>query len=161
MAAPMAGELLEDILGYLGVEKTYTASADVLVPNLVGLDLASATASLEKNGLSLRTVGDGAAVTGQIPAAGASIPGGSQVVLYMGEEVPTDQVTVPSVVGLTAAQAEEKLAAQGLYMRATGASDYSSGVVAYEQSVAAGTSVDRGTTVEVRFSDSSASGEGL
>ena len=116
MAAPMAGELLEDILGYLGVE---------------------------------------------IPAAGASIPGGSQVVLYMGEEVPTDQVTVPSVVGLTAAQAEEKLAAQGLYMRATGASDYSSGVVAYEQSVAAGTSVDRGTTVEVRFSDSSASGEGL
>ena len=161
MAAPMAGELLEDILGYLGVEKTYTASADVLVPNLVGLDLASATASLEKNGLSLRTVGDGAAVTGQIPAAGASIPGGSQVVLYMGEEVPTGQVTVPSVVGLTAAQAEEKLAAQGLYMRATGASDYSSGVVAYEQSVAAGTSVDRGTTVEVRFSDSSASGEGL
>ena len=92
MAAPMAGELLEDILGYLGVEKTYTASADVLVPNLVGLDLASATASLEKNGLSLRTVGDGAAVTGQIPAAGASIPGGSQVVLYMGEEVPTDQI---------------------------------------------------------------------
>ena len=161
MAAPMAGELLEDILGYLGVEKTYTASADVLVPNLVGLDLASATASLEKNGLSLRTVGDGAAVTGQIPAAGASIPGGSQVVLYMGEEVPTDQVTVPSVVGLTAAQAEEKLAAQGLYMRATGVSDFNSGVVAYEQDIAAGASVDRGTTVEVRFSDSSASGEGL
>ena len=161
MAAPMGGELLEDILGYLGVEKAYTASADVLVPNLVGLDLASATSSLEKTGLSLRTVGDGAAVTGQIPAAGASIPGGSQVVLYMGEEVPTDQVTVPSVVGLTAAQAEEKLAAQGLYMRATGVSDFNSGVVAYEQSVAAGTSVDRGTTVEVRFSDSSASGEGL
>ena len=161
MAAPMGGELLEDILGYLGVEKAYTAGSDVLVPNLVGLDLASATSSLEKTGLSLRTVGDGAAVTGQIPAAGASIPGGSQVVLYMGEEVPTDQVTVPSVVGLTAAQAEEKLAAQGLYMRATGVSDFNSGVVAYEQSVAAGTSVDRGTTVEVRFSDSSASGEGL
>lgn len=161
MAAPMGGELLEDILGYLGVEKAYTASADVLVPNLVGLDLASATSSLEKTGLSLRTVGDGAAVTGQIPAAGASIPGGSQVVLYMGEEVPTDQVTVPSVVGLTAAQAEEKLAAQGLYMRATGVSDFNSGVVAYEQDIAAGASVDRGTTVEVRFSDSSASGEGL
>ena len=161
MAAPMGGELLEDILGYLGVEKAYTAGSDVLVPNLVGLDLASATSSLEKTGLSLRTVGDGAAVTGQIPAAGASIPGGSQVVLYMGEEVPTDQVTVPSVVGLTAAQAEEKLAAQGLYMRATGVSDFNSGVVAYEQDIAAGASVDRGTTVEVRFSDSSASGEGL
>ena len=114
MAAPMAGELLEDILGYLGVERAYTASADVLVPNLVGLDLASATASLEKSGLSLRTVGEGETVTGQIPAAGASIPGGSQVVLYLGEEVPTDQVTVPSVIGLTAQQADETLAAQGL-----------------------------------------------
>ena len=161
MAAPMAGELLEDILGYLGVERTYTASADVLVPNLVGLDLASATASLEKSGLSLRTVGEGETVTGQIPAAGASIPGGSQVVLYLGEEVPTDQVTVPSVIGLTAQQAEEKLAAQGLYLRATGVSEFSGGVTAYEQSVAAGESVDRGTAIEVRFSDSSASGDGL
>ena len=161
MAAPMAGELLEDILGYLGVERAYTASADVLVPNLVGLDLASATASLEKSGLSLRTVGEGETVTGQIPAAGASIPGGSQVVLYLGEEVPTDQVTVPSVIGLTAQQAEEKLAAQGLYLRATGVSEFSGGVTAYEQSVAAGESVDRGTAIEVRFSDSSASGDGL
>ena len=76
-------------------------------------------------------------------------------------ENPANGETVAAIQGATAAQAEEKLAAQGLYMRATGASDYSSGVVAYEQSVAAGTSVDRGTTVEVRFSDSSASGEGL
>ena len=161
MAAPMAGELLEDILGYLGVERTYTASSDVLVPNLVGLDLPSATSSLEKLGLSLRTVGDGAAVTGQIPAAGASIPGGSQVVLYMGEEVPTGQVTVPDVTGLTYEQAEQRLAEYGLYMRATGTSEYGSGVVAYEQDVDSGTSVDRGSTIEVRFSDSSASGEGL
>ena len=161
MAAPMAGELLEDILGYLGAERTYTASSDVLVPNLVGLDLPSATSSLEKLGLSLRTVGDGAAVTGQIPAAGASIPGGSQVVLYMGEEVPTGQVTVPDVTGLTYEQAEQRLAEYGLYMRATGTSEYGSGVVAYEQDVDSGTSVDRGSTIEVRFSDSSASGEGL
>ena len=59
MAAPMAGELLEDILGYLGVEKTYSATADVLVPNLTGRTLADATASLKKNNLTLRTVGDG------------------------------------------------------------------------------------------------------
>ncbi|MFQ7853989.1 MAG: PASTA domain-containing protein [Flavonifractor plautii] len=100
MAALMAGELLEDILGHLGVEKTYTANADVLVPNLSGLNLADATSALQKNSLTLRTVGDGGTVTGQIPAAGASIPGGSQVVLYMGEAVPTDQVQVPSVIAL-------------------------------------------------------------
>ena len=160
MAAPMAGELLEDILGYLGVEKTYTASADVLVPNLVGLDLASATASLEKNGLSLRTVGDGAAVTGQIPAAGASIPGGSQVVLYMGQDVPTDQVAVPNVVGLTLEQAQKKMEDAGLYLKATGASSYGAST-AYEQATPSGTLVDRGTAIEVRFTDSTASGAGL
>ena len=161
MAALMAGELLEDILGHLGVEKTYTANADVLVPNLSGLNLADATSALQKNSLTLRTVGDGGTVTGQIPAAGASIPGGSQVVLYMGEAVPTDQVQVPSVIGLTAEQARQKLADAGLYMRATGATEYGSHVVAYEQSTAAGASVNRGTTIEVRFTDSTASGAGL
>ena len=161
MAAIMAGELLEDILGHLGVEKTYTANADVLVPNLSGLNLADATSALQKNNLTLRTVGDGGTVTGQIPAAGASIPGGSQVVLYMGEAVPTDQVQVPSVIGLTAEQARQKLADAGLYMRASGAAEYGSGVTAYEQSTAAGASVNRGTTIEVRFTDSTASGAGL
>ena len=161
MAALMAGELLEDILGHLGVERTYTANADVMVPNLVGLDLASATSALQKNNLSLRTVGDGDTVTGQIPANGASIPGGSQVVLYLGEEVPTDQVAVPDVTGLTAEQARQRLADAGLYMRASGATEYGANVVAYEQSVQAGTSVDRGTTIEVRFTDSTASGAGL
>lgn len=92
----------------------------MLVPNLSGLNLADATSALQKNSLTLRTVGDGGTVTGQIPAAGASIPGGSQVVLYMGEAVPTDQVQVPSVIGLTAEQARQKLADAGLYMRATG-----------------------------------------
>ena len=121
----------------------------------------SATPALQKNNLTLRTVGDGGTVTGQIPAAGASIPGGSQVVLYMGEAVPTDQVQVPSVIGLTAEQARQKLADAGLYMRASGAAEYGSGVTAYEQSTAAGASVNRGTTIEVRFTDSTASGAGL
>ena len=66
----MAGELLEDILGHLGVEKTYTANADVLVPNLSGLNLADATSALQKNSLTLRTVGDGGTVTGQIRRRG-------------------------------------------------------------------------------------------
>ncbi|MFR4335036.1 MAG: PASTA domain-containing protein [Lawsonibacter sp.] len=118
--------------GPSGRGETYTANADVLVPNLSGLNLADATSALQKNSLTLRTVGDGGTVTGQIPAAGASIPGGSQVVLYMGEAVPTDQVQVPSVIGLTAEQARQKLADAGLYMRATGATEYGSHVVAYE-----------------------------
>ena len=161
MAALKAGELMEKILDYLGVEKTYSATADVMVPNLTGLTEADATTSLKKNNLSIRVVGDGDTVTGQIPAKGASIPGGSEVVVYMGAEVPTDQVQVPSVIGLNVEQAKAKLSAQGLYLKASGASEFGSTVVAYEQSTPAGTSVDRGTTIEVRFTDSTASGDGL
>ena len=161
MAALKAGELMEKILDYLGVEKSYSATADVMVPNLTGLNLADASTSLKKNNLSIRVVGDGDTVTGQIPAKGASIPGGSEVVVYMGAEVPTDQVQVPSVIGLNVEQAKAKLSAQGLYLKASGASEFGSTVVAYEQSVQAGTSVDRGTTIEVRFTDSTASGAGL
>ncbi|WP_297209991.1 penicillin-binding transpeptidase domain-containing protein [uncultured Flavonifractor sp.] len=160
MAALMASELLENILDHLGVEKTYSATADVLVPNVTGQTLATATTTLKKNNLTLRTVGDGDTVTGQIPAQGASIPGGSQVVLYLGEEVPTDQVEVPNVVGLSLEQAQARLSEAGLYLKASGAADYSAST-AYEQEVAAGTLVDRGTAIEVRFTDSTASGAGL
>ena len=161
MAAIKAGELLEKILDYLGVEKSYSATADVVVPNLAGLNEASATSALKKNNLSIRVVGDGDTVTGQIPAHGAAIPGGSEVVVYMGAEVPTGQVQVPNLIGLTMDQAKSKLAGYGLYLRASGATEYGANRVAYDQSIEAGTSVDRGTTIEVRFTDSTASGAGL
>ena len=74
----------------------------------VGLNQATPASALQKNSLTLRTVGDGGTVW--TDPGGGSIPGGSQVVLYMGEAVPTDQVQVPSVIGLTAEQARQKLA---------------------------------------------------
>ena len=160
MAAIMAGELLEDILDYLGVEKTYSAQADTLVPNLTGLNLADATSRLKNANLTVRTVGGGDTVTGQIPASGASIPGGSQVVVYLGESVPTDPVEVPNVTGKTAEAARQALENAGLYMKATGATDYGSSTVALSQSIEAGTLVDRGTAVEVQFIDNSGGGAG-
>ena len=161
MAGLKAGELLEDILDYLGVEKSYSATDDVLVPDVTGMTVEQATEALKQNNLTLRTVGEGDTITGQIPANGASIPGGSQVVVYLGVDVPTDQVQVPNVIGLTAEQAQAKLAEVDLYLRVSGASQYGDNVVSYEQSVTAGTLVDRGSTIEVRFNDATASGEGL
>ena len=65
------------------------------------------------------------------------------------------------MIGLSVEQAKKKLEAQDLYLKASGASEFGSSVVAYDQSVEAGTSVDRGTAIEVRFTDSTASGDGL
>ena len=159
MAAPMAGQLIADILDYMGVQKQYTpdeiSGADTMVPNLVGHYADYAQTLLAQSGLGCRTVGEGAVVTGQIPANGAYIPGNSEVVLYLGEEVPTDQVEVPDVVGLTPQEAQTALANAGLYIRATGAVEYySASNTATDQSIAEGTLVDRGTVVEVRFLDS-------
>lgn len=155
IAAPMAGQLLEKVLDYIGVEKQYSngeLAADAPMPYVIGQELAAAKNALEGAGFSCRTVGTGNTVTYQVPSAGVSIPGGSQVVLYLGGDAPEAQVETPALKGLTAAAAKAKLEEKGLFMRASGAVDFSSSsVTASAQSVSAGTMVSPGTVVEVRF----------
>ena len=156
MPAKKAGPLVAQILDYLGVEKQYTAEeaalADVSTPKVTGLSLADAKAALEKKKLSCRTVGSGDTVTAQVPTQGTSIPGGSTVILYMGEE-PSDTGTVPDVSGLGYEAAKKKLEAAGFFMRASGSSTYySSASKAQSQSVAAGEVAAMGTVVNVQFS---------
>ena len=72
----------------MGVEKQYSqeesAAVNVSTPQAVGYSVADAAARLEKKGLTYRTVGTGDVVTAQVPAAGAAVPGGSAVILYLG-----------------------------------------------------------------------------
>jgi len=161
MAAPEAGQLIADILDYMGIAKQYTpeelSGADTTVPKVTQHYLDYAESVLKQNNLTFRVVGEGDVITGQIPAAGAIIPGGSEVALYMGDEpVPTEQVEVPDVEGMSPENAKAALANVGLYLRATGAVEYYvSTNKGTNQSVAAGTMVDIGTVVEVRFVDES------
>ena len=160
MAAPKVGSLIAQVLDYMGVEKTYKADeavlADVTMPRLIEKTVAEAEAELKKLGLSYRTVGEGTAITDQIPAAGTTIPGGSEVVLYLGEEKPTDPVTVPDLTGKSLDSARSALAEVGLYLRANGISSYyNNKTVAASQSVVGGNQVERGTVIEVSFVDTS------
>lgn len=159
MAAPLAGQLIANVLDHLGVERQYTqaeaAAADVSVPKVTGYDLDTAKTALKRKNLTCRTVGEGTVVTGQIPAVGATVPGNSTVILYMGQDAPTDQVTVPDLKGLTYDQAKKKLNDLGLYLRASGVSYYSAATKALDQSVGAGETVNRGTVIPVRFVDTS------
>ena len=160
MAGMLTGELMEDILEYMGVERVYTeeqqAFIDVTVPNVVGQVSSVGIDAAKSAGFTVRTVGEGDTVTGQIPVGGAVIPSGSQVVLYLGEEKPADQVAIPSLWGKTAAQAQEILEKYGLYLRVSGSSRYmSANATVASQSIAWGTLVERGTVVECQFSDNS------
>jgi len=158
MAAMMAGELMSNILDYMGVEKHYTdaekAMIDATVPNLVGQTAQIGQDAAKNAGFTVRTVGEGDTVTAQIPNGGAIIPNGSEIVLYLGEEKPEDQVEVPDVRGKTAEAAKQALAQYGLYLKVDGSTRYmSSGAIVASQSINVGTSVERGTVVTCQFSD--------
>ncbi len=156
IAAPMAGQLIANILDYIGIERVYSdnelAGPDTAMPRVTGQELTVAKSSLQSVGFQCRTVGTGSIVQGQVPAAGVSIPGGSTVVLYLGEDAPTEQVEVPSLTGLSPTESKNKLEALGLFMRATGVVDYNDpSVEGASQTIAEGTMVSLGTVVEVRF----------
>ena len=158
MAAKKAGPLIAEILDYMGVEKQYTeaeaATVDVSAPRVTGMTVADAGAALEKKNLKYRTVGEGDTVTAQIPAAGAAIPGGSTVVLYLGDAQPEETGSVPDVVGLSYEAAKKKLEEAGFFMRASGVSTYySNTTTADSQSVEEGTEAAIGTVVDVQFSN--------
>ena len=160
MVAPVASSIMADILPALGVEPDYSAeelqSADTAVPNVVDLSAADAKSRLEAAGFSYRTVGSGETVTDQTPAGGAIVPGDAEIVLYLGAEKPTDPCTVPNVVGLTAAAANQRLTDAGLILKISGTTSSSSGnVVALSQDRAEGTEVPAGTVVTVQFGDNS------
>ena len=160
MVAPTASAIMSEILPYLGYAPNYSAdelvSADAAVPNCVGLSLKEAKTVLEKNGFAYKLVGEGDKVTDQTPGGNAIIPNNATVILYLGEEKSADLCKVPFVVGMTAAKANQAITNAGLIMRVTGVTDSGSGnVYATFQDVDAGTQVEAGTVVTVRFSDSS------
>ncbi len=160
MAAPTCRDVFSDILPYLGVEPDYSdadiSRVEVSTPNVVGMTEIEAASALSERSLNYRVVGSGSTVTAQIPASGSKIPGSSTVVLYMGENAPTDMVTVPDLSGMTVYQANIAIAnSDQLYMLAKGSTDSSTSVVT-SQEPAAGARVKRGTTVTVEFTDMSA-----
>ena len=106
--------------------------------------------------LNYRIVGEGDTVTDQLPASGSMIPGESTVVLYMGEEKPTDLVAVPDVTGMRLEDANAAITNAGLYIKLKGATTGGGSIVAANQSVAAGEQVERGTVITVEFIDYSA-----
>ena len=160
MAAPTVGAIMADILPYLGVERTFSeedAAGQLLVmKDLTGLTEKEARKLLKEQGLTLKSVGEGEVITGQIPAAGAEISGGSQVLLYLGAQVPEDSVTVPGFIGMNRAQAEAAAQEAGLYILVAGNDEISDAVTVTAQSVAAGEKVPRGTTVRLEFTDTKA-----
>ena len=160
MAAPTVGAVMADILPYLGVERTFSeadiAGQEIVVEDLTGLTAEEAKAILTKSSLTAKLSGTGETVTGQIPAAGQAVPGGSEVLLYLGEKPTEELVTVPDFTGMNRQQASDAAGSLGLYVLVTGNNEVSPTVTATAQSEAKDTQVPVGTTITLTFADTTA-----
>ena len=160
IAAPVVGRIMEDVLPYIGVTPVYddaeTDRRELTVPSVVGKDETAAAAALKEAGLSYRTIGDGATVTDQVPAGGIKIPSSGQAILYMGENKPTEQITVPDVTGLSPNDCLDRLGGEGLYMKQKGvaSSQVTGDTSATKQNPTAGSKVNIGTVITVEFASS-------
>ena len=160
MAAPTVGAVMADILPYLGVAQN-GAELDqtgkiIVMEDLSGLTDKESDNILKGKGLTAVKQGSGDTVTGQIPAAGQSVPAGSQVILYFGEDPPNTLVTVPDFTGMNRQQANDAAGKMGLYILSAGNLDLSPKVTAAMQDISAGTQVPLGTTIQVTFTDTKA-----
>lgn len=157
MGAPTVRDVLADILPYLGIQPDYSEEAvqrtDVSMPEVSGMTLSDAKKALEEKNLTCRTVGQGDTVQGQVPAAGAIIPGGSETVLYLDAAPEQTEVSVPDVTGKDAETANRLISQAGLYMKIIGATGNGGTILATRQTPAAGEAAEKGAVVEVEFSD--------
>ena len=160
MAAPTVGAIMADILPYLGVERTFSeddiAGKEIVMADYTGMTEKEALALLKKESLTAVVSGTAETVTGQLPAPGQTVPGGSQVLLFFGETPEAETVKVPDFSGMNRQQASDAAGALGLYILVTGNDAVSPNVTVTAQSTAKDTPVPEGTTITLEFTDTTA-----
>ena len=146
---------MADILPYLGVKQTFgpdeIAGKQILLPDLAGSTVKEAEKILKDLTLSGEILGEGDTVTAQLPEPGQTVPGGSQVLLFLDGTPKITDVTVPDFTGQTYPQAVETAEKLGLYILPRGNRELSANVTAAAQSEPPNTQVPMGTTIILTF----------
>ena len=159
MAAPTVGAVLADILPYLGVEQSFpegdAAGQIVIMEDLTGLTQKEVVEKLKAQGLTAKFSGSEEQVTAQLPSPGTAVPGGSEVLVYLGSEPETQTVAVPDFTGMNRQQAAEAAGKLGLYILPEGNEELLPSVVVTVQSHPKDTKVPVGTTITLTFTDTS------
>lgn len=155
IAAPAVGQIMSEVLPYLGYEPQYTndqlATLAISVPEVVGNSLSVAKSTLTSSKLNYKVVGNGSTVTRQMPASTQSIYQNGVVVLYTDDTSTASTATVPDFSKLSVSAANTAAANAGINIEFSGTDLTTSGVVAYRQNYAAGEKVESGTVVTVYF----------
>ncbi len=160
VAAPVAAEILGDILPYMGYEPQYTdeelASFAISVPDVVGSDITTAKNKVAVLELKTKIVGSGDTVISQLPESGAELSKNGTVILYTDGDAKIEMATVPDFNGMTVSQVNAAAAEANINIEFAGNFIGTAGVsFAYKQSVAAGTETAVGTVITVYFRENS------
>lgn len=155
IAAPVGGQILSEILPYLGVEPKYTEEElslmAVKIPSVTGQTIEVAKSQLNNQGLKYKVIGEGEKVIKQFPSATESIYSDGLVLLYTEENIEISTVKVPNFAGLTVSGVNALAKKNNINVQFTGASLSGSSVLSYKQSINPDTIVEAGTVVTVHF----------
>ena len=153
MAAPTVGKMFADILPYMNIEPQYSSDElekmDKSVPNVVGLSVSEATKALEEAGFGVRTIGSGANVNNQLPAANSVVADGSTIIIYADAQPSVSLEAMPDITDMSYSEAVELLGTYGLFVSTDAVIDNPAEQKITTQSVQSGSSVKHGTIVEV------------
>ena len=152
IAAPVASQILSEVLPYLGIPSDDLSSDDgnnnittITLPDVRNKTIAEAQKILEDAGFICKISGNDTSqiVTDQVPKPGTALIKGSSINLYSsGNEARVSQ-EVPNLKGMSYSQAKNSLKAKNLNINVTG-----TGTV-LSQDPMAGTLVEEGTIINV------------
>lgn len=151
VAGPVFKEIMTEVMRYWNIppQDEYDLPQlpeEVEVPSLVNLTMTGAIDLADATGFGLRIEGQGELIVAQTPKPGAMAPHGTTIIVYTGEgQVGSDEVTVPSLDGLSLREASELLAMLGLRLESSGSG------IALSQDPPAGTKVKSGSAIRVNF----------
>ena len=149
IAAPVVGQILSEVLPYIGVASTSNNSASYetkTMPNLEGKTISEAKETLTSLGFNVHvdsSVQDTDLVTSQMPRKGALLLDNANVFLYTENSSVSTSVNVPNFKGMTVSEAIDAANKANLNISLDGA-----GIV-ISQDVAADTSVEVGSVINL------------
>lgn len=155
ISAPPGGQILSEILPYLGYQPQYSdeqiMQSTKTVPGVVGKTVDAAKSEVAAKGLSYKIVGSGQKVIRQLPESGSTVFNQGSVILYTEASAEKLKTKVPALTGMSLSQVNNLAAQYGLNISFKGNVNSNKAVVSYQQSIATETEVERGTLVEVYF----------
>lgn len=155
ISAPPGGQIMSEILPYLGYEPQYSEeelkTLSKSVPNVVGKSVSTAKDLITAEGLTYKVIGDGENIEKQLPENGSMVYNGGVVLLYTDKKSAEEKTKVPSFVGYTLSQVNTLANQYGLNVYFKGNINSDKAVVSYQQSVPADSEVSKGTVIEVYF----------